>query len=152
MNGMMDEFLASLLMAIRQPVESFIHLETADDASTLVAGDGSLISFIKILGSRQIIGDAEYRWIVEQATTKLGSRFDRPGYAMQVYFARDPGLIGHDIDKVMRPNRSAVQALDLNLEDLLTERRRHFSRLFAVRREPSRCCWLPHPPGRGWGR
>ncbi|MDD5586218.1 MAG: type IV secretion protein IcmB [Alphaproteobacteria bacterium] len=131
MSGLTDELFASLLMAARQPVESFIHLETSDDATALVAGDGSLISFIKILGSRQIIGDAEYRWIVDQATTKLGARFDRPGYALQVYFARDSSMVVRDIDKVMRTNRSAVQALDLNLDDLLSERRRHFARFLA---------------------
>jgi len=131
MVGFLDEILASTLLAVRQPVESFIQLETADDRNTLVSGDGSLISFIKVLGSRQIIGDAEYRWIVDQATTKLGARFDRPGYAMQIYFARDPWLVGRDIDKVMRPNRNAAQALELALEDLLNERRRHLARFLA---------------------
>jgi intracellular multiplication protein IcmB len=131
MVGFADEIIASILMAVHQPMESFIQLETADDANTLVAGDGSLITFIKILGSRQIIGDAEYRWIVEQATTKLGARFDRPGYAMQVYFARDSLLVGRDIDRVMKANRNAAQALELDLEDLLNERRRHLARFLA---------------------
>ncbi len=131
MLGPVDELIASIMLAVRQPIESFIRLETADDANTLVAGDGSLLSFVKILGSRQIIGDAEYRWIVEQATMKLGARFDRPGYAMQIYFARDPWLIGRDIDKSMKSNRNAAQALELNLEDLLNERRRHLTRFLA---------------------
>ena len=131
MSGILDEFLASLSMMSRQTIESFIHLETADDATTLVAGDGSLVSFIKIFGSRQIIGDAEYRWIVEQATTKLGARFDRPGYAMQVYFSRNHSQVMNDLDRVMRSNRSTVQALELNLEDLLKERRRHLERFLA---------------------
>ncbi len=129
--GFFDEMLASVALAMRQPVESFIRLETADDATTLVAGDGSLITFVKILGSKQIIGDAEYRWIVDQATTKLGARFDRPGYAMQVYFMRDPSMVGRDIDKVMRGNRNTARVLGLDLEDLLNERRRHLSKFLA---------------------
>ncbi|NTU77201.1 MAG: type IV secretion protein IcmB, partial [Alphaproteobacteria bacterium] len=128
MLSMLDELWASLQLAVRHPLESFIQLETADDPTTLVAGDGSLVTFVKILGSRQIIGDQEYRWIVDQATTKLGSRFDRPGYAMQVYFMRDPSMVGRDLDKVMRSSRNTAQALELGLDDLLNERRRHLSR------------------------
>lgn len=131
MAGLVDELIASVMLAVRQPIESFISLETADDPTTLVAVDGSLVSFVKIFGSRQIIGDAEYRWIVEQATLKLGARFDRPGYAMQAYFCRDPWLVGRELDKKMKSNRNAAQALELDLDDLLNERRKHLSRFLA---------------------
>jgi intracellular multiplication protein IcmB len=114
-----DEVLAATLMAIHQPISSFIQLETADDDVTLVAADGSLVSFVKLYGSRQIIGDAEYQWIIDQATIKLGARFDRPGYAMQFYFMRDSFTVTQDIDRVMRGNRSAARALELDVEDLL---------------------------------
>ena len=122
-----DQALAATLFTLRQPIEAFIQLETADDNVTLVANDGSLISFIKLFGSRQIIGDTEYQWIIEQATLKLGARFDRPGYAMQVYFMRDPSTVAQDIERGMRGNRSAARAMELDLEDLLTERRRHLA-------------------------
>jgi len=128
---MLDELLAATLLTLRQPVESYVQLETADDNVTLVAADGSLISFIKLFGSRQIIGDTEYNWIVEQATLKLGARFDRPGYAMQFYFMRDPATVTNDIDRVMRSNRSAARAMELDLDDLLTERRNHLARYMA---------------------
>jgi intracellular multiplication protein IcmB len=127
----LDESVATLMSSLRQPIESFIQLETADDNVTLVANDGSLISVIKQWGARQIIGDAEYKWIIDQATLKLGSRFDRPGYAMQVYFMRDPSLAGQDIDSVINNNRSAMRAAELNLNDLLDERRRHLANFMA---------------------
>src|SRR5580698_10202134 len=125
MINFLDEALAATLMSLRQPVESFVQLETTDDDVTLVSADGSLVTFVKLFGSRQLIGDTVYQWIVDQATLKLGARFDRPGYAMQVYFMRDPESVGRDIDRLMRGNRAAMRALDLNLEDLLNERRRH---------------------------
>ena len=127
----LNNVIAATLVAARQPVESFIQLETADDATTLVASDGSLVSYVRMHGSRQIIGDAEYQWIIAQATLKLGARFDRPGYAMQVYFMRDPATVGQDIDKVMRSNRAAARAAELDLDDLLNERRRHLARYMA---------------------
>lgn len=127
----LDSSIAALMMAMRQPIESFIQLETADDNITLVANDGSLVSFIKMYGARQIIGDAEYAWIIDQATLKLGSRFDRPGYAMQVYFARDPSTVDQDIEHVMKANRAAMRAMELDLDDLLQERSRHLARYMA---------------------
>jgi intracellular multiplication protein IcmB len=126
-----DESVASLMTAMHQPVESFIQLETADDGMTLVASDGSLVSFIKQFGARQIIGDSEYQWILDQATLKLGSRFDRPGYAMQIYFMRDPSMVDRDINKVMKGNRSAMRAMELDLNDLLDERCRHLAHYMA---------------------
>lgn len=131
MINFLDEALAAALSTLHQPIESFIQLETADDKVTLVSSDGSLISFVKLFGSRQIIGDQEYKSIVEQATMKLGSRFDRPGYAMQIYFMRDPSLATQDIDRVMRSNRSAARAMELDLDDLLNERRRNLARYMA---------------------
>lgn len=131
MTDMLDGLIASFLTATRQPVESFIQLETADDATTLVAGDGSIVSFVKIHGTRQIIGDAEYQWIIEQATMKLGARFDRPGYAVQVYFMRDPHLVGSDLARAMQGNRSSARAMELDLDDLLGERQKHLARYLA---------------------
>ncbi len=126
-----EESVAALMTSLHQPIESFIHLETADDGVTLAASDGSLVSIIKQHGARQIIGDAEYQWIIDQATLKLGARFDRVGYAMQIYFMRDPSSAEQDIDTVINNNRSAMRAADLDLGDLLNERRRHLAKFMA---------------------
>ncbi|HVY12437.1 MAG TPA: type IV secretion protein IcmB, partial [Alphaproteobacteria bacterium] len=66
-----------------------------------------------------------------QATLKLGARFDRPGHAMQFYFLRDPDRIGATLEKMMTPNRAAAAAIELNLDDLLVERKRNLSRYLA---------------------
>jgi intracellular multiplication protein IcmB len=129
--GFLDELFAGLLLQLRQQVESFIRLETADDDTALVAGDGSLVSYLRIGGARQMIGGEEYNWIIDQATLKLGARFDRPGHAMQFYFLRDPDRIGSTLDKMMRPNRAAAESIGIDLDDLLTERRRNLSRYLA---------------------
>ncbi|MDD4616979.1 MAG: type IV secretion protein IcmB [Alphaproteobacteria bacterium] len=125
---LLDEAVAALMASLRQPIDSFIQLETADDEGTLVASDGSLVTFIKLCGARQTIGDTEYQWIVEQATLKLGARFDRPGYALQVYFARDSAQAERDIENIMYNNRMAARAMDLDLNDLLNERAHNLAR------------------------
>ena len=68
MISLINDLIASVLMTLRQPIESYIRLETSDDDTTLVAADGSLVSIVKLFGARQIIGDAESQWIIEQPT------------------------------------------------------------------------------------
>ena len=132
MLGLLDEFFAGILLLFKQPVESFINLETADDETTLVSNDGSLLTYLKISGARQMIGGEEYNWIIDQATLKLGARFDRPGQAMQFYFYRDPDSIGRTLHKMMTPNRMSAGAIGIDLDDLLKERQRNLSNYLAL--------------------
>lgn len=137
MVGFIDDMIGGILSGLKQPLDSFIQLETADDGSSLVARDGSLVSFVRLYGSRQMIGDAEYNYILEKATLSLGSKFDRPGYAMQFYFIRDPAQVRREMDRLMAPNYGATKTVDLDMTDLLDERRRHLSRYLAYEE-----CWI----------
>lgn len=114
--------------ALRKSVESFIRLETSDDERTLVAEDGSLLTLVRIDGSRQMIGEKEYAHIIESATIKIGSRFDRPGHAMQVFFVRDPERMAYHLKRMIRPSRMTAQASGLDLDDLFEERIRHLAK------------------------
>lgn len=126
-----NDFFASLYMALRQPVESFIQLETADDEFSLVAADGSLVSIIRVDGAKQLVGEQEYRRIIEQANIKIGSRLDRPGYALQFYFMRDPSRVKTELETIMRPNRAAASNVGLDLGDLFDERARYLAKFLA---------------------
>lgn len=126
-----NDLFASLYLALRQPLESFIKLETADDETSLVSGDGSLITFIRVDGSKRLVGEEEFANIIEQAKIKIGSRLDRPGYALQFYFMRDPGRVKAELETIMRPNRTAASNVGLDLGDLFDERARHLSKYLA---------------------
>jgi len=127
-----QKLFAPFQKAFRQSVSSFINLETTDSETTLVSSDGSLISYVKIEGSRQMIGEEEYNNIVESATIKVGSRFDRQGHALQVYFARDPARIRHTLDSLTRPSRLTAESIGLEVDDLLDERVRHLERFLSA--------------------
>ena len=124
----LDSLGTAFLRALKQPIESFIRLETADDETTFVTKDGSLVTILAINGSAQIIGDSEYRSIIERATIKLGSRFDRPGQALQIYFSRNPDDTPKELKRLIRPTRMTARVMGLDLEDLLDERERHLSK------------------------
>lgn len=123
-----DKFLMPFQTAFRKSVEAFVRLETADDERTLVAEDGSLLTFVRVDGSRQIIGEEEYAHIVESSTIKVGTRFDRQGHALQVFFIRDPERIEAHLKRQQRPSRITARQTELDLLDLFDERIKHLSR------------------------
>ena len=132
MANFFDNAASFLFSSLKQPIETFIRLETADDKVTLVAEDGSLVSFLRIDGCRQIVGDSEYNWMIEQSTIKLGSRFDRPGHALQVYFMRNPDRASMQLGTLLKPSQATAGAIGLDLADLFEERQRHLSRYLAT--------------------
>lgn len=125
--GIFDKFISPFANMLRQSVASFVRLETADDETTLVAEDGSLVTYLKVDGSRQIIGEEEYNHLVEASTVKLGARFDRPGHALQIFFVRDPGRARRATERLVAPNKLASKNMGLELDDLFEERARHLS-------------------------
>ena len=129
--GIFDKILKPIVNVLRQPVESFIRLETADDETTMVASDGSLVSYLRIHGSRQIIGEEEYKNILEGCVVKLGARFDRPGHALQVYFMRSPERIHEELRGIMRPNQVSAKNIGMEIDDIFEERGRHLSNYLA---------------------
>ena len=127
----LQKILAPFQKAMRQSVSSFINLETADSDTALVSTDGSLVSYVKIEGSKQIIGQEEYENIVQGSTIKIGSRFDRQGHAMQVYFVRDPGRIEKVLNGLVRPIKVTANNIGLEIDDLIDERVRHLQRFLS---------------------
>lgn len=129
--GILDNIFKPFVKAVKHPVESFIRLETSDSENVIAAEDGSLITYVKVDGSRQIIGDAEYKHIIQSAVVKLGARFDRPGHAIQVYFMRNPDRIESELRALLRPNSMAAKNIGLEIDDIFEERARHLSHYLA---------------------
>ena len=132
--GLFDPITNVLLRTLRQPIESYIRLETADDETTFVSKDGSLVTLIALNGATQIVGPSEYNNIVESATLKLGSRFDRPGQALQIYFERNPDKTDEMMRKLIRPTRLTAKIIGLDLDDLLDEREKNLARFVSAER------------------
>ena len=89
------------------------------------------MSYIKIEGSKQIIGDEEYEKIVRDATIKIGSRFDTRGHAMQIYFVRDPERIKKELERLNRPTRTTAENIGIDIDDLLVQRAKHLERFLS---------------------
>lgn len=129
--NLLEKILYPFQTALRQSVSSFVRLETLDNEFTLAASDGSLVSYLKVDGSRQIIGEEEYNFLVDAATIKLGAKFDRPGHAMQIYFSRDPNRIRTHLDALNRPIFATAQNSGLEVSDLIEEKIKNLSTILS---------------------
>lgn len=128
---LLDKILAPFQVALRQSIESFIRIETYENETTLAASDGSLVSYLKVDGSRQIIGEEEYNFLVEASTVKLGAKFDRQGHAMQIFFTRDPGRIRPHLSQQISASRTTAQNIGLEVDDLIGEKVKNLSTILS---------------------
>ncbi|MDD9900572.1 MAG: type IV secretion protein IcmB [Alphaproteobacteria bacterium] len=129
--GLFDPILRALTKSFRVTLDSFVTLETSDDEVTLATNDGSLVSILRVDGSRQIIGPEEYEAIISDSVVKLGTKFDKPGHALQVYFSRNPERIKDEIRALLRPGMVAARNIGLEIDDIFEERARHLSHYLA---------------------
>lgn len=128
---LLEKILAPFQSALRQSVGSFIRLETLENETTIASSDGSLVSYLKVDGSRQIIGEEEYNFLVEAATIKLGAKFDRPGHAMQIFFTRDPARIRNHLEAINRPVFATANNVGLEVGDLIEEKVKNLSTILS---------------------
>ncbi len=126
-----DSILAWFSTELKQTAESYCDLETADDKTTLVARDGSLISVIRMFGVTKLIGAEEFDSIHAGLTQSLQATLKRPGHVVQVYFNYDRSAVKPEIEEILSPARATATRLKLNLDDLFKERVDYLSKYCA---------------------
>lgn len=126
-----DAILAWFSTELKQTVESYCDLETADDAHTLVARDGSLVSVIRVFGTTKLMGQDEFNTIHQGLTQSLQATLKRAGHVVQVYFSYDRDAVKPEIEDILSPARATAKRLNLDLDDLFTERANYISKYCA---------------------
>lgn len=126
-----DAVLAWFSTELKQTVESYCDLETADDPHTLVARDGSLVSVIRVFGVTRLIGTEEFETIHAGLTQSLQATLKRKGHVVQVYFLYDRDAVKPEIEEILSPAKATAKRLNLDLDDLFFERANYISRFCA---------------------
>lgn len=125
--NVLDGMISAFSMQFKKPLASFSSLETADDEHTLVGSDGSLMTLLRVDGTRRVMGQAELEALVEAETRSMSPFLDKAGHAVQVWFARDPDLSGDVLKALTLPARNVARHLGLELDDLFAERERNLA-------------------------
>ncbi len=126
-----DSILAWFSTELKQTAESYCDLETADDKTSLVARDGSLISVIRVFGVTKLIGTDEFQTIHAGITQSLQPTLKRAGHVVQVYFSYDRAAVKPEIEEILSPAKATAARLKLNLDDLFKERVDYISKFCA---------------------
>lgn len=116
-----DNFLHGLNDWFGKSAVTLCRLETSNNPYSLVSDDGSLVSVIEIQGSTSLVGQEEYRRLMEQMTDILASRLGKVGYAAQILFHYDPADAREEVAELMLASRNTAKQLGMQIDDMLTD-------------------------------
>lgn len=102
--------------------ETYCMLESANDRTTLVARDGSLVSLIRCHGITYLVGPDEFMRIHQGITHSFQTSLSRTGHGLQMFFSHDKDPIKADLAQILQPAMQTANRLELKLDDLFSER------------------------------
>jgi intracellular multiplication protein IcmB len=138
--GVLETFKGALGMMTKKPLSSFNFLETCDGENIMVGKDGSLMSLIRLNGSRVMMGRQELNELVEKASIKFSPYFGHSGHAIQFWFLRDPTRSKEVVENQIKPAKHVAKELQLEIDDLFHERVQHLSK-FVVHEDIYMAVW-----------
>jgi intracellular multiplication protein IcmB len=114
--------LASVSLALKQPLESFCELETAH-GDALVTKHGDYVTFARVDGMRRMALRADVERIATAMRVDIGGALENRGHAIVGYYVSDPEQAAVEIERVnMTQCRSVAREVGLDLADILDER------------------------------
>lgn len=105
-----------------QNLSDMIAVETADSINTLVMKDGSLISILKISGTRNLIGSEEFDFLCEQVNTSLEAYFSKGGHRIQLFFQHDRESIDRKLKELFEPSNQSAERMGFSIRDINEDR------------------------------
>jgi len=126
-----DVFLAWLSTSLKQTVQSYCDLQTADSPNTLVSHDGGLCSVLKLRGVRALVGKEEFDKIQLGLRHGIQTMMQREGHSIQVFFSYSKEDIAEEITEIFKPAAQTAERLHLDIEDLFKERTAFLSKYCA---------------------
>ena len=114
--------LASISLALKQPLPSFCDIETAHGGA-LVSKHGDYVSWVRIDGTRRMLTGADVARIATALRVEISGTLDGRGHAVCASYVSDPDASGVEIARVsLDATREVARLQRLDLHDLLDER------------------------------
>ncbi len=120
-----DTLLAWLSVGLKQNLDAYCDLQTADSPTVLVAHDGSLVSIIQVDGVVSLIGQQEFQDIHDAVFQSMQSAMGRKGHSAQFFFSYNKDRVGQELSQHLAGVLQCIEKLGLDLADLLTEREKN---------------------------
>lgn len=117
-----DTLISWLSNSLGQTVSAYCDIETCDiDRKSIVAQDGSLITIMRLNGSRLLVGPDEFNNIVRRFSGSIQSYMGEGGHMIQVYFIRDPDGAQTLIENALLPARNRAKEIGLDFSDIFDD-------------------------------
>jgi intracellular multiplication protein IcmB len=125
-----DEFMFWMGSMFRSNASMYCELETSevDDNQTLVAKDGSLVSFIRLNGACKLVGMEEFKQIHRSLYKGIESFFMHRGHKAQFFFSNDQSCVKQDIEAALEGSRMTAKELQLDVQDMFDAKSAHMAR------------------------
>ena len=124
------EFLFSVADRLfNVPLAERIRVEGIEDSETLAFKNGTLVSVIRLGGSRGMSGRRELCADVEAVRVSLSPFLSSPGHAIEFTFSRDPGPALQKLASLIGNVRTRAEELGMDADGILTERQRRLGSL-----------------------
>ena len=128
--AMLDRALSTVALLLKQPLEAFCDVETAD-GDALVTDTGDRMTLLRLRGIRRMLTADE---TVSGALTLregIAASLNKRGHALQVCYTYDPDRSGTAVRRHVDKTRRVARALGLEIEELLAERERVWTKATA---------------------
>ncbi len=117
-------FLASVSLALKQPLAGYCDIETSHD-DALVTKQGDYLSFLRIGGMKRMATRPDIERLASAMRIDLSGTLESKGTAIVGWYLSDPDLAAREIERVnMGSCREVASQLGIDLTDILDERMR----------------------------
>lgn len=119
-SGKLESLLVTILSAVKTSVQDYCDIETVDENLNLVASDGSFASVVRFHGSKGILGEGQFKRLLELVTSSMSIFLDHRGHQIQAIFRRD--LDGREpLIQNAEQQSATAKRLHLEVDDLIME-------------------------------
>ncbi|MFL9611096.1 hypothetical protein ACKF11_13495 [Methylobacillus sp. Pita2] len=108
---------------LKQHAADYIDIETNDSRNVLALKDGSLISIVRLHGSRKLMGAEEFEAMHGEVHRSLKSYMsDSNGYSVQVFYQVDQDGIDRRLGDLYAPSVRAAEGIGFSIKDMVEDR------------------------------
>ena len=128
MFGFVLRGLASVSLALKQPITAFCDLQTTN-GDALIGKRGEQVTIVRVHGLRRMTLRADVEAIAEGLRIDLSGSLENPGHAIQAWYACDPDLSAAEIERHLQGPRIIARETGLDLAMVFAERDRLWPRI-----------------------
>lgn len=114
-------------MGLRQSIDAYCDIQTADSPTTLAMYDGTLVSILEIKGVTHLIGEEEFTYIHDQLLQSLRPTMSPSGYSIQLHYSYNKDNTEKLIASNFTDALETAAHLQMDVKDIIDERVEYIS-------------------------